>query len=82
MLPVRHLTKLSFLDCFLSEMALRRGRWRYRGVKRLRKIKKIYIKPIPSAPALHGKAQGRSTGNGSIFVKPYPDKVPSHVPSP
>lgn len=25
MLPVRHLTKLSFLDCFLSEMPLRRG---------------------------------------------------------
>lgn len=82
MLPAKHLTKLSFLGCFLSEMPLRRGRWRCRGVKRLRKIKKIYIQPIPSAPALHGKAQGRSTGNDSAFVKPYPDKAPSHVPSP
>gem|GEM_PF-3835217 len=82
MLPVRHLTKSSFLDCFLSEMPLRRGRWRCRDAKRLRKTKKIYIQPIPSAPALHGKVQGRSTGNGSAFVKPYPDKVSSHVPSP
>ena len=36
-------------------MPLRRGRWRCRGAKRLRKIKKIYIQPIPSAPALHAE---------------------------